>query len=214
MIRNGHKAALVVLIAGLMAGCATNPPAPQMVGITAAPENHYHFGYNVEGLNYGLKDVQTFDNSASTFFILPAGVTATRAYTQGEISKQFRKDGVYSVVDAVADTWLFAASNGEAYCVTRSGDPSKVCSQLLHPSHADDESSASPVATPLPASAKITSTPAHKKPEPATHRTRVVGEDKVIEGESIAQIRARLENLQKQLQSIIEQLKKEGNDNA
>jgi hypothetical protein len=206
-IKQVHKAVAIVLLAGVMGGCATTTPPPQIAGIASAPASHFHFGYNVEGLNHGLTNVQTFDNSSSTFFILPPGVSADRAYTKGQISKKFRKDGVYSIVDAVADTWLFTASNGEAYCVTKAGDPSKVCSKLINSSHDAESQSQNPVATPLPSRSLVESSPAKNKPR--ANRPHVVAEDKVIERESIAQIRARLENLQKQLQSIIEQLKKE-----
>lgn len=208
-INKVHRAVAVILLAGVMGGCATTAPAPQITGIASAPVSHFHFGYNVEGLNHGFTNVQTFDNSSSTFFILPPGVSADRAYTKGQISKKFRKDGVYSIIDAVANTWLFTASNGEAYCVTKSGDPSKICSGLMSSSKKTQPSSEQATATPLPKQERVQSAAVPKQYKAPTHRKHVVGEDKVIESESIVQIRARLENLQKQLQSIIEQLKKE-----
>lgn len=198
------------LLAVLATGCASNPPVPaiEMKGVVSAPESKFNFGYSVEGLNHGLTNVQAFDNSSSTFFILPPGVSADRAYTMGEISKGFRSDGVYSVVDAVADSWVFTASNGEAYCVTKADDPRTVCAALIRPVINHESSSKQPVATPLPKNAQVFSKPVMnaKKTE---HRSIGVAEDKVIERESTAQIRARLEKLKIQLQSIIEQLKKE-----
>lgn len=223
-MKKGYLALIVTL---LLSGCATNLPKPveDMTVISSAPASRYNFGYDVIGMNHGYRTAQAFDDSQRTFFMLPSGVLPTRAYAKGQISIDLTPQGAYWVAPGINETWFVAANNNEVYCATRAPNPQEACKAEVSVGNTDIGNKVTvatisqPVITDRPApeyhpaavnkSNPETTVLEVKKPK---FKKRVVASDSSIERESITQLRERLESLQKQLNQIINQLKKEDNN--
>jgi hypothetical protein len=125
------KLLLLAMMASMTAGCATTTTNQHVSARVEAPKG-YAFGYQALDMEDGSRAAaQVFDDGRRTYFILPRGANAERAYSPEHHGVPLVKEGPYWIAEAVGSAWFVPKVGGHTLCIRKGSVSIDGCESLL-----------------------------------------------------------------------------------